>query len=133
MQDIRVQYDALAWATYVNIDIKTSGTDKIVFHNFDGNNKEHLYVMAVVMSCWNVLGEKAVYIDDNVFVRARLSRRYKNICKVGKATGEEENYIDINELLDFMRDTACQMCGPEFTFGDIYDKYYAEERIFDEV
>ena len=124
MEDLRLQYDALCYATMVNIKTLTSGAKRIVFRNFDYQNKEHLFVMAVTMACWNILGEREVAIDGSVFARHALSKKYKKICKIGKAE-KEEIFVDVSELLEFMRGYACQICGENFTFGDIYDEYYS--------
>ena len=129
MEDLQMQYDSLCYATMVNVMTNTKGADRIVFRNFDYNNKEHLFVMSVTMACWNLLGEREVAIDDGMFARRALSKRYKKICKIGKAGDDEKIFIDIPEMLEFMRGPACQMCGDSFTFGDIYDKYYSGKGI----
>ena len=125
MEDLRLEYDSLCYATMVNVMTNTRGADRIVFRNFDYNNKEHLFVMSVTMACWNLLGEREVAIDDGIFARRALSKKYKKLCKIGKAKDEEEIFIDVPELLEFMRGHACQICGDSFTFGDIYDEYYS--------
>lgn len=122
--DIQINYDALCYATMINVKTKSAGADRIVFRNFHYGNKEHQFVLAVTMACWNILGEREVAIDDNMFSRAMLNKRYKRTCKIGKARKDEDKYIDIEELLEFMRGPACQVCGDQFTFGDIYDAYY---------
>ena len=33
----------------------------------------------------------------------------------------------ICDMLEFMRGYACELVGPEFRFGDIYDAYYAKK------
>ena len=124
MDELRLQYDALCYATMINVKTLSSGADRIVFRNFDHTNKEHLFVMSVTMACWNILGEREVAIDGGMFARRTLSKKYKRICKIGKAE-KEETYIDVPELLEFMRGHACQLCGENFTFGDIYDEYYS--------
>lgn len=129
MKDLEVQYDSICLATMYNIKTMTSGADAIVFRNFDGANKEHLFVIAVTMSCWNVLGERKVLIDGGLFARARLNKKYKDISKIGKSTGKEQTFVDVNELLEFMRGHACQICGEDFTFGKIYDKYYSNKEM----
>ena len=125
MEDLRLEYDSLCYATMMNVMTNTRGADRIVFRNFDYNNKEHLFVMSVTMACWNLLGEREVAIDDGVFARHALSKKYKKLCKIGKAKDEEEVFVDVPELLEFMRGHACQICGVNFTFGDIYDEYYS--------
>lgn len=123
--DIRVKYDSLCYATMINIKTKTRGAERIVFRNFHYNNKEHQFVMSVAMACWNILGEKDVAVDDGIFARRALSKRYKHTCKIGKAKEEETIFVDVEEMLEFMRGPACDLCGDQFTFGDIYDAYYS--------
>ena len=125
--NVEVNYDALCYAAMINIKTKTAGAERIVFRNFHYNNKEHLFVMAITMACWNILGEREVAIDDGLFSRIKLNRRYKRTCKIGKAKKIEEIFVDVEELLEFMRGPACEVCGNEFTFGDIYDAYYARK------
>jgi hypothetical protein len=122
--DNQVNYDALCYATMINVKTKSAGADRIVFRNFHYGNKEHQFVLAVTMACWNILGEREVAIDDNMFSRAMLNKRYGKTCKIGKAKKTEEIFVDVEELLEFMRGPACEVCGNEFTFGDIYDAYY---------
>lgn len=128
--ELQLRYDSLCYATMINIKTKTSGAKRIVFRNFRSENKEHLFVMAVTMACWNILGEREIAIDDSLIARAKLSNKYKNVCSIKKARNNEQIFIDVEEMLEFMRGTACELCGPEFTFGDIYDAYYSgkEER-----
>lgn len=125
--NVEVNYDALCYAAMINVKTKTAGAERIVFRNFHYNNKEHLFVMAITMACWNILGEREVAIDDGLFSRIKLNRRYGKICKIGKAKKTEEIFVDVEELLEFMRGPACEVCGNEFTFGDIYDAYYARK------
>jgi hypothetical protein len=125
--DIKVNYDALCYATFLNIGHLTKEADRIAFINFDTTNKEHLFVLAVTMACWNILGEKEVAIDQNLFRRAKLNKKYKNTCKIAETKKDELHVVDVDELLEFMRGSACQSLGDEFTFGEIYDAYYAEE------
>ena len=123
--DLSVEYDAICYATMINIKTKTTGADRIVFRNFHYGNKEHQFVLAVTMACWNILGGREIAIDDNMFSRAMLNKKYKHICKIGAAKKEEQIFVDVEELLEFMRGPICQTHGPEFTFGEIYDAYYS--------
>ena len=125
--DTEVNYDALCYATMLNIKTKTSGAKRIVFRNFDWQDKEHKFVMAVTMACWNILGEREVAIDGSIFDCAKITRQYKKICKVKQAKANEEVFVDVSELLEFMRPHAEGICGEGFYFGDIYDAYYSEK------
>lgn len=124
-QDIRLKYDSLCYATMLNIRTKTSGADRVVLRNFDYGNKEHQFVLAVAMACWSILGSRELAIDDNMFARRRLNKKYSKTCKIKAAKDDEQIYVDVDELLEFMRGHACNLCGENFTFGDIYDMYYS--------
>ena len=122
--DLQVKYDALCYATFINVRHKSHGAERIVFRNFDHTNKEHLFVMSVTMACAGVLGDREVAVDCGLLARKALNKQYQNSRKIGKARDDEDKYIDVPEMLEFMRGPACESCGVEFTFGDIYDAYY---------
>ena len=130
MEDLRLEYDSLCYATMLNVKTLTSGADRMVFRNFDYQNKEHLFVMSVTIACWNILGEKEIAIDGNIFARIALNKKYHKTYKIEKAKKDETVFVDVPEMLEFMRGHACKLCGDTFTFGDIYDAYYSgkEER-----
>lgn len=123
--ELQMQYDSLCYATMINIKTLTSGAKRIVFRNFHEQNKEHQFIMAVTMACWNILGEREIAIDDGLLARIRLNKKYHKTCKIDKAKDDEQVFVDAEELLEFMRGHACQLCGENFTFGDIYDAYYS--------
>lgn len=125
--DMEVNYDALCYATMLNIKTKTSGAKRIVFRNFDWQDKEHKFVMAVTMACWNILGEREVAIDGSILNRAKVAWQYRKQSKVKKAKNDELIFVDVLELLEFMRPHAENICGEGFYFGDIYDAYYSEK------
>lgn len=125
-QDIRVNYDALCYAAFINIKTLTSGAKRIAFKNFDYKNDEHKFVLSVTTACWNLLGERNVAIDSGFIVRKKLGWKYRKLCKIEKTEKNEEIVVDIEELLEFMRGPACQMCGLNFSFADIYNEYYNE-------
>lgn len=125
--ELQMRYDSLCYATMLNVRTKTSGAERIVLRNFDYKNKEHKFVLAVVMACWNILGGREVAVDAPAFTRASINRRYKKTCKVKAAKDTEDVFVDVVDMLEFMRGSACALCGEDFTFGQIYDTYY--ERI----
>lgn len=123
--DIRVQYDSLCYATFLNIKYLTSGVDYIYLKNFDYNNDEHHFVLAVANACFNILGEKELLVDVGMFQMRALRKKYSCFNVIRKPKGEPEKYVDVPELLEYMRGAASNLCGPVFTFGDIYNEYYA--------
>ena len=126
MNDLQTCYDSICYSTYLNIREKTKNTDRIVFRNFDYSNKEHKFVLAVAMACWSILGERDMAIDCNFIDRWTIANKYKKVCAVGPAKKNETECVDVVDLLEFMRGWACELCGEDFRFGDIYDKYYGE-------
>lgn len=123
--DIQVKYDSLCYATYANIQHKTKGAERIVFRNFDGKNKEHLFVLALAMACNGILGSRKVAIEGDTMVCLRLSRFYKQVGGIAMAKKTEKIFVDVPEMLEFMRPHAQELCGADFSFGDIYDAYYS--------
>ena len=77
------------------------------------------------MACYGILGERDIAIDDNMFSRTMLSRKYSVVGGVKKAKKEETIFVDVEDMLELMRGYACELCGTEFRFSDIYDAYYS--------
>lgn len=126
MEDLHTYYDSICCTTYLNIKEKTKGADRMVFRNLDYSNKEHKFVIAMAMACWGILGERDVAVDCGFIDRWAVAQKYKKTCKVGPAKKDETIFVDVPDLLELMRGYACELCGPEFRFGDIYDEYYGE-------
>ena len=123
--DIRVKYDSICYKTFLNVRYLTEGANNIVLKNFNYSDQEHQFVLAVVVACSNILGNRSLAIDTNVFYRKLIAKRYAAIGKVKKVTDMEEKVVNVPELLDFMRPSAVELCGESFTFGDIYKEYYS--------
>lgn len=125
-KDVRVNYDSICYATFINLKTKTSGANRIAFKNFDYKNDEHKFVLSVATACWNILGAKNIAIDSGFFTRKKLGWKYRKLCKIEKTKKDEKVVVDIQELLEFMRGAACALCGINFSFADIYNEYYNE-------
>lgn len=123
--DLFVKYDSLCYATMTNIRILTSQAERIAFRNFNYNNKEHKFVLAVAMACWNVLGGKPIAVDTGVLTRNKINKEYSSTCKVDRVKQSDTIFVNVEEMLEFMRGPALGLCGESFTFGDIYDAYYS--------
>ena len=126
MEDLQIKYDSLCYYIFNAVRNLSHGADSINLKNFDGRNEEHLLVLAVTAACAGVLGDKVVTIDGPMGLRRRLAAKHKKSIEIKKNQGGYEQ-IDVQEILDGLRGWACELCGPEFTFGDIYRKYYCEE------
>jgi hypothetical protein len=125
--DLHTKYDSLCYATFLNIKYLTSGANYIYLKNFDYYNDEHHFVLAVANACFNILGEKELLVDVSFFQMKALKKKYSCFNVIRKPKGEPEKYVDVPDLLEYMRGAACDLCGPVFTFGDIYHEYYGEK------
>jgi hypothetical protein len=128
MQDnLQLQYDSICYHTFHKVRIASKGASRICFSGFDAKNKEHMFVIAVTVACLGLLDSKDIAIDAGFITRARLNKKYKKVCRFKKINKKDLICIDIDGLLEDLRGLACEICGENFRFGDIYDAYYAEE------
>lgn len=130
MEDLRLEYDSLCYATMINVKTLTSGANRIVLKNVEWSNLEHKFVIHVINACYNILGSRDVAIDVGPLTRGTIARECCSFGKVRKVQKDEPIFVNVPEMLEFMRGHACQICGDDFTFGDIYKEYYSgkEER-----
>jgi hypothetical protein len=124
--DLQMKYDSLCYAIMKNVAIKSHGADRICFVNFNPRNDEHLCVLAVTAACAGILGDREVTLDCDMWSRRKLAKKYKKMLIIDKAEKDEEIVVDVVEMLDFMRAYAEELCGKDFTFGDIYREFYCE-------
>lgn len=127
--DLRTKYDSLCYITYLNIRHLTKDAERIVLKSVDWNNKEHKFLIHIVNACYNILGAKDVAIDVGPFTRGTIGRECRAVGKIRKIKKEENVFVSVPEIIEFMREYACELCGAEFTFGDIYDEYYSGKEI----
>lgn len=124
-KELLEKYDSICYKTFLNVRYLTEGSDCIILKNFDYGNQEHQFVLAIVVACSGILGNRDIAIDTNVFYRKLISKKYPGIGKIKKVIGNEEKVVDVPELLNFMRPHGIELCGKDFTFGDIYEEYYS--------
>lgn len=125
-ENLLSNYDSLCYAAFLNIKYLTEGADYIYLKNFDYNNKEHQFIIAIVNACYTILNKKEVIMDIRIFQKLALERKYKAIGKIKKPKEENTIYVDVPDLLNYMRGAAHNLFGQGFSFGDIYDEYYSE-------
>jgi hypothetical protein len=125
MEDLQLQYDAICYCIFNGLRNLSHGANSINLKNFDGKNEEHLLVVAVAAACAGILGDRNLAIDGPLGIRRRLAAKYKKSIIIVKNKGEEAQ-IDVPEFLEGLRGYACELCGNEFRFGDIYREYYCE-------
>jgi hypothetical protein len=126
MEDLQTKYDALCYYIFNGLQNLSHGANSINLKNFDGKNEEHLLVVAVAAACVSILGDRNIAIDGPMGIRRRLAAKYKKSVTIVKNQNKNKQ-IDVPEFLDGLRGYACELCGNEFKFSDIYREYYCEE------
>lgn len=126
MEDLQLQYDSICYCIFNGLQNLSHGANSINLKNFDGKNEEHLLVVAVAAACIGVLGDRNLAIDGPLGIRRRLAAKYKKSITIVKNKNKGEQ-IDVPEFLEGLRGYACELCGAEFRFSDIYHAYYCEE------
>lgn len=124
--DLAAKYDSICLHTMINLYTLTKDQKVIRIRNFDWSNDEHKFVIAVLAATAGIIGDKAVLIDGSWSNRRSVNKKYKKILgKVNKLSKKDNGEgIDVPNLLEFMRGTACELIGTDFRFGDIYHAYY---------
>ena len=122
------KYDELCGRAYVNIYSLTKDADEIGICCFDPKNKEHLFIYHVAKALGGVLGT-TVAVEAPRHIIWKLNRGIKT--KEGKTqllkTRSNENVVVPEQLLNYMREPAKEMCGEDFNFGMIYDEFYGKD------
>lgn len=129
--DIFVKYDSLCYATLVNIKTKTTDASRIVLRNFNWKDDEHKFVVAIINACYGVLGERTVAIETGPMTRGTIARKFSSLGKIRKPRPDEDKFVDVAEMLEFMRPSAVSLCGEDFSFANIYKAYYERETGYD--
>jgi hypothetical protein len=122
--DLQVKYDSLCYATFLNVRHLTQDADRIVLEHVDWKNLEHRFVVHLIHACYGILGDREIAMDVNAFTRSIISRSCPTFGKIKKINESDTKKINVPELIEFMRGSACELCGVDFTFGDIYNTYY---------
>lgn len=121
-------YDEICGAAFVNLFTLTKDSDPIALCGFDPSNEEHLFVLGVAKGLAGTLGKK-IGLDVNRFQLWKLNRGIDKECRMIRIKEQDaELPIDPDELLDFMRPKAVEACGDDFTFAEIYNKYYNRKK-----
>ena len=126
MKELQMKYDALCYHIFSGLRNLSRDEDSLNLKNFDGEDEEHLCVLAIAAACSGILGKSQVSLDGSRRIRKRLVNKYKNCFTIVKNRGTGQQ-IDVPEFLDGLREYARELCGEWFYFGDIYDAYYNEK------
>lgn len=118
--------DALCEITLTNIYTKTKNSQEICLNNFDPKNEEHLFFLHIA-SMARDLFSKTLTINCGFFKRLWINFKIrKEKIKFEKSCSER--YIDVPEILDFMRPLLKELLDDNLTYSDIYNLYYTNER-----
>ena len=124
------KYDEICGMTMVNIYSLSKNCDNIPFWCVDINNPEHLYVLNVALGLGSAYG-KDVVVSGSKFMIWKLNRimGLKKGSRIKQMNGRDACYaIQPQRLNDDIRNTAKELCGPLFTFCDIYREFYERKK-----
>lgn len=117
------EYDGLVSLTMLNLYTLTKDKKKIRLINFDRKDPEHLYLLRVALMARDVYSkpiEIACSWWDIFCLNWKVRKSFEKIKKSVWGTSG----IDVQEILDFMRQDGINRLGNNFTFADIYHHYY---------
>ena len=121
-------YNEIATAAFVNVFTLSKNEEVIALRNFNPKNEEHLFVLGVAKGLAGASSKK-VALDVSKFQLWKLNRGIDKDCRMIKINKNYEgNYIDPNELLDFMREKAVSSSNDEQIFTNIYKAFYERNK-----
>lgn len=118
-------YDEICGWTFVNLYTLCKEKDTLTISPFDIHNKEHLFILYMAKGLSHVY-DKKLRLNVSLFELWRINRTIKDrACKIKKARKKTlHEAVSPEDLLNFMRCRAQALCGEEFTFGNIYDRFF---------
>jgi hypothetical protein len=127
MKDLRLEYDSICYHLMYGLKNLSEGADYIYLKNFDRKNEEHMLVISIAVACNGVLDDKPIIVDCDFFSRRKLAKKYKKVVKADKIKSKNViKMVDTDLLLEGLRGYACELCGNEFRYGDIYRAFYGD-------
>ena len=123
-------YNKVCAMTFSQIYMLSKDSEVIAFKNVDLNNQEHLYVLHVAIGLGGAINKEIVAEGSKFFI-ARLNRKMglKKECKIKPFNKNNPPLGMIPEMLnDELRKSAKELCGPLFTFGEIHDIVYLQNK-----
>lgn len=123
-------YNKVCAMTFSQIYMLSKDSEVIAFKNVDLNNHEHLYVLHVAIGLGGAIN-KGVVVEGSKFFIARLNRKMglKKEYKIKPFNKSNPPLGMIPEKLNNeLRKTAKELCGPLFTFGEIYREFYERKK-----
>jgi hypothetical protein len=128
LTELERKYNEICSAAFHNIFTTTKKWKTIPITRLNLEDPEHLFILHVALALGGVT-EKQVAINKSKFQIWRLNRKLHirdKGARIIQITDEQDDgsMVDPDVLLTFMRPTAKKLCGPLFTFGDIYHEFY---------
>lgn len=122
------KYDEICGAAFVNLFTLSKDSETIDFRFFDPIDEEHLFLLGVAKGLAGSLGKK-VALDVSKFQLWKLNRGIDKDCRIIQLDKTHAaSAIHPDMVLDFMRPKAVEACGEDFTFADIYNRYYNRKK-----
>lgn len=122
------EYDGLVGLTMLNIYSKSKDDKVIRLINFDGKNKEHLFILRVALLARDIY-QMPLEIEGswwNIFcLNWKLRKGFQKVNRYKHTFGVYHfGVICVPELLALMRPDGTARLGEDFSFADIYEAYY---------
>ena len=117
------EYDGLVGLTMLNLYTLTKDKKKICLINFDRKDPEHLYLLRVALMARDVYNKPVEIVCSWWDIFCLNWKMRKSFDKIKKSVWGISG-IDVQEILDFMRQDGINRLGNNFTFADIYHHYY---------
>ena len=126
--DLLRNYDIICADAFSTMLEVSKNSNTVAIGHFDPKDEEHLFVLGVAKGLGGAT-RRPVCIDVNRFQLWKLNRGLDKDCRMRRMGGKEAIYsINPNILLEEIRAKAKELCGEEFSFGDIYREFYARKR-----
>lgn len=123
-EELEKKYDEICGVAYVNLFTLSKHHSQINLIHFDAKNKEHLFLAYVAKGLGGIV-EKNVHLSTSKFQLWKINKGLHKNYKFRRIKDTEEGAINPQEVLEFMRPWASQLCQQEnFNFGQIYDAFY---------
>ena len=126
--DLLRNYDIICAAAFSTMLEVSKNSNMVSISHFNPKDEEHLFVLGVAKGLGGAT-RRPVCIDVNRFQLWKLNRGLNKNCRIQRMNGKEAIYsINPDLLLSGMRAKAEDLCGKDFSFGDIYNEYYNRKK-----
>lgn len=119
---------AKAMVNVLSISKPDENDHVIAICDFDQDNMEHQFILSIARAVSSI-AEAQVAVKISPLRRWWLNRKLPTECRLLPYKKKYDKYaVHPDELLEFMRPWAAKLCKEkieEFSFGDIYYRFYA--------